>query len=60
MKDYPGTYLNEAEKPYVFRNLEGFAPGISRLVFMLDYARRTTLEAVDGLDIKQLDAVVLE
>ena len=55
-----GTYLNAKDKIYVFRDLDGFSPGISRIVFMLDYARRTTLEAVKGLTQEQLDVQVLK
>jgi len=35
--------------------LAGFTPTIGRLVGMLSYARRTLLEAVDGLSRNQLD-----
>ena len=59
MNDHPDLYLKEADKPYVFRDLQGLSPGISRLVFMLDYARRGTLREVQGLSIAQLDAQVL-
>lgn len=41
-------YLTKADRPFVFRDLDAFTPGISRLVFMLDYARRTTLNAFRG------------
>lgn len=33
----------------------GFSPQISRLIGMMDYARHTTLEAVRGLSIEELD-----
>ena len=58
--DVPGTYLNAKDKIYVFRSLDSFSPGISRIVFMLDYARRTTLEDVEGLTQEQLDLQVLK
>jgi uncharacterized damage-inducible protein DinB len=35
--------------------LPGYTPTIGRLVAMLSYARRTTLTAVDGLTLAQLD-----
>jgi uncharacterized damage-inducible protein DinB len=41
--------------PYLIGDLAGFAPQIGRLVGMMEYARRTTLAAVEGLDREQLD-----
>lgn len=35
--------------------LPGYAPTIGRLVCMLNYARKTTLSAVDGLSVAELD-----
>jgi len=35
--------------------LPGYAPTIGRLVGMLNYARKTTLAAVDGLSVAELD-----
>jgi uncharacterized damage-inducible protein DinB len=35
--------------------LPGYAPGVGRLVGMLTYARATTLRAVDGLTLAELD-----
>lgn len=43
---------------YIFDDLEGFTPHLSRLVFMLEYVRFNTLEAVKALTIDQLDAQV--
>ncbi len=60
MKDSPDLYLTREDKPYVFRDLEGFSPHISRLVFMLDYARRNTLSSVQGLSVEQLDTQVMK
>lgn len=34
---------------------EGFTPQISRLIGMMDYARFTTLQAVQGLSVEELD-----
>lgn len=50
----------QSDKPYVFRDLGLYTPHISRLVFMLDYARRNTLESVWGLTQEQLDAPVMK
>lgn len=35
--------------------LPGYTPTIGRLVGMLTYARKTTLDAVDGLSMAELD-----
>jgi uncharacterized damage-inducible protein DinB len=40
---------------YLIGDLPGFAPQIGRLVSMMSYARYTTLDAVDGLEVEQLD-----
>lgn len=60
MKDYPDLCFTQEDKPYVFRDLEAFSPHISRLVFMLDYARRNTLASVQGLSAEQLDTQVMK
>lgn len=60
MKDYPDLCFTREDKPYVFRDLEAFSPHISRLVFMLDYARRNTLSSVQGLSLEQLDTQVMK
>ncbi len=44
--------------PYVFRDLEGFTPHISRLVCMMNFARQETLESTKGLTQKHLDTLV--
>ena len=41
--------------PFVIGELPGFTPQIGRLVVMMSYARQTTLEAVSGLGIAELD-----
>jgi hypothetical protein len=41
--------------PLRIESIAGFSPAIGRLVGMLTYARSTTLAAVDGLTIAQLD-----
>jgi uncharacterized damage-inducible protein DinB len=43
--------------PYLITDQPGFTPHISRLVAMMNYARRTTLEMVRGLTIEELDAL---
>ena len=40
---------------YLIGDLPGFTPQIARLVSMMNYARFTTLEAVTGLGVDQLD-----
>ena len=41
--------------PYLIGDVPEFAPQIGRLVGMMEYARRTTLAAVEGLGREQLD-----
>lgn len=41
--------------PFLIQDLPGFTPQIGRLVVMMDYARLTTLSAVQGLTTGQLD-----
>jgi uncharacterized damage-inducible protein DinB len=41
--------------PFIVGELPGFTPQIGRLVNMMAYARRTTLAAVEGLTIAELD-----
>jgi uncharacterized damage-inducible protein DinB len=41
--------------PFIVSDQPGYAPNIGRLVVMLTYARRTTLQAVHGLTTAQLD-----
>ncbi len=41
--------------PYFIGNREGFTPQIGRLIGMMNYARQTTLQAVQGLTIAELD-----
>jgi uncharacterized damage-inducible protein DinB len=45
----------ELESPFVVKSVPGYAPVIGHLVTMLAYARRTTLKAVEGLSVSQLD-----
>ena len=44
-----------SENPFVIGDVEGFTPQIGRLVGMMRYARRTTLGAVEGLTVAELD-----
>src|SRR4029079_19444052 len=48
-----GTLLHPS--PIRIESMAGYSPIIGRLVGMLTYARSTTLAAVDGLTIAQLD-----
>lgn len=41
--------------PYLVTPLPGFTPQVGRLVAMMHYARRTTLQTVEGLTTEQLD-----
>jgi Protein of unknown function (DUF664) len=41
--------------PFIVGEQPGFAPEVGGLVVMLAYARRTTLQAVKGLTVAQLD-----
>ncbi len=41
--------------PYFIGNREGFTPQIARLLGMMDYARETTLQTVQGLTPDELD-----
>jgi uncharacterized damage-inducible protein DinB len=41
--------------PFVIGNQEGFTPHIGRLVSMMNYARRTTLDIARGLTVEELD-----
>lgn len=41
--------------PFHIVPLSGYTPTIGRLVAMMNYARMTTLRAVDGLTMEQLD-----
>lgn len=40
---------------YLVTDIPGYTPQISRLLSMMNYARHTTLEAVKGLSLQQLD-----
>jgi uncharacterized damage-inducible protein DinB len=44
-----------ADSPYVIGEMPGFSPEIGRLVAMMTYVRRTTLDAVAGLSVAELD-----
>jgi uncharacterized damage-inducible protein DinB len=47
--------VKEITSPFVIQALPGFTPRIGELVVMMDYARHTTLMAVQGLTTDQLD-----
>ncbi|WP_412028507.1 DUF664 domain-containing protein [Deinococcus yunweiensis] len=42
---------------FLITDRPGFTPMISRLVGMMDYARATTLQAVQGMSVEELDLV---
>ncbi|WP_430786798.1 DinB family protein [Virgibacillus flavescens] len=42
-------------KRFIVEEKDGYTPSIGRLLSMMDYTRRTTLEAVNGLTAKELD-----
>lgn len=45
----------EKKNLYLVDNIQGFTPQIGRLVSMMNYARHTTLAAVEGLTVEELD-----
>ena len=56
-----GAFLLAAGKnrmprsPWIIGDIEGYTPEIGRLVGMMTYARQTTIDAVQGLTVAQLD-----
>jgi uncharacterized damage-inducible protein DinB len=45
----------EKQDLYLITDIPGFTPQIARLVSMMNYVRHTTLSAVEGLTISELD-----
>jgi len=45
----------DMEQIYLITDIPGYTPEISRLLSMMNYARHTTLQAVAGLTVEQLD-----
>lgn len=43
------------DKIYLITDIPGYSPQISRLLSMMNYARFTTLKAVENLTVEQLD-----
>ena len=43
------------ENLFLIGDIPGFTPQIGRLVSMMNYARYTTLSAVEGLEVVELD-----
>lgn len=43
------------EKLFLITDIPGYTPGISRLICMMNYARKVTLESVEGLTVEELD-----
>ena len=50
----------ELESPFLVTPLPGFTPCIGHLVCMMTYTRSTTLRAVQGLEVEQLDHLLDE
>jgi len=48
----------DMEKLFLITDIDGFTPEISRLVSMMNYARYTTMNTVEGLSQAQLDYVM--
>lgn len=48
------------ESPFIFTDVEGYTPHISRLLKMMSYVRRNTIHTVRHLSPKMLDALVLD
>lgn len=40
---------------YLIKDVDGYSPQVGRLVSMMNYARRTTLDEVEGLGVEELD-----
>lgn len=51
---------SQADSPYLILSQPGYAPTIGHLVSMMNYARLTTLAAVQGLSTKALDFLLDE
>lgn len=49
--------MTDAEKPFFIRPLPPYSPHIGALVQMMAYARSTTLQAVEGMSMSELDAI---
>ena len=43
------------DKRYIIEGTKEYSPSIGRLLSMMEYTRLTTLEAVEGLTVKELD-----
>lgn len=43
------------EKELIITDIPGYTPAISRLICMMNYARKITLESVEGLTVNELD-----
>ncbi len=48
----------ELTQPLAFTDIPGYTPHLSRLLSMMSYVRHTTLQAVEGLNVAQLDYLV--
>src|SRR5918997_3159979 len=51
-----GKWVGNVKKNlYLVAPIAGYTPQIGRLVSMMNYARRTTLDEVEGLSVEHLD-----
>jgi len=50
--------MMDMEKIYLITDIPGHSPQISRLLSMMNYARFTTLAAVKGLAVEDLDTLI--
>ncbi|WP_308637559.1 DinB family protein [Paenibacillus silvisoli] len=50
--------MQNMDNIYLITDIPGYTPQISRLLSMMNYARHTTLEAVKGLALEQLDELL--
>ena len=49
------TYCMDQRALFLIGDISGFTPQIARLVSMMNYVRSTTLSAVEGLGVSELD-----
>ncbi|MEP7145476.1 MAG: DinB family protein [bacterium] len=50
--------MNTPDKSFLITEIPGYTPHISRLICMMNYARRITLGIIKGLSIKDLDYLI--
>ncbi|NOS85182.1 MAG: DUF664 domain-containing protein [Ignavibacteria bacterium] len=52
--------MNENDEKFLITDIEGYTPQIGRLVSMMNYARRVTIDSVENLTPLQLDFLLDE